>query len=240
MNLIEIRTKFRDLSGRYDLVSDDLSDNGADFYITEASKWLDRAVETNKSWGTYLISIAAGTWYIKVPLSRAIKEAWITTDEGKWQLEKKKLQDLIAEYYVDLPAEWVNGTPEYYSPTITRYIPEDMTPAALAVFASSVGVISQPQMEFNALIMSTPVDRAAVVEVHGLFYSYVLTADTDENYWSVHHPLLLIQVAIRMTYMLSGNKPLSDIYGQSITDDLSRIDKELVDQIIAEVDEMDA
>jgi hypothetical protein len=239
MNLVQLREKFREVSGRYDLVNDDFSDNGADFYITEASKWLDRAIETTKSWGTYLVSITAGTWYVKVPLSRAIKEAWITTAEGKWQLEKKRLQDLIAAFYTELPANWTNGTPEYYSPTITRYIPEDMTAVSLAVFAASVGVLDQPHMEYNALIMSAPVDQAAVVEVHGLFYSFPLSLDDDENYWSVHHPLLLIQAAVRQTYILSGNKPLSEIYGQNINDDLGRIDKELVEQIISEIDEMD-
>lgn len=239
MNLVQIREKFREISGRYDLVNDDFSDNGADFYITEASKWLDRAIETTKSWGTYLISITAGTWFIKVPLSRAIKEVWITTAEGKWQLEKKRLQDIISEYYTELPAEWTNGTPEYYSPTISRYIPEDMSAATLATFATSVGVIDQPHLEYDALIMSAPIDQAAVVEVHGLFYSFPLTSDEDENYWSNNHPLLLVQAAVRQTFIASGNKPMMDIFDRGIDGDLTRLDKELVEQIIAEIDEMD-
>jgi len=240
MNLVQIREKFREVSGRYDLVNDDFSDNGADFYITEASKWLDRAIETTKSWGTYLISVAPGVWCIKVPLSRAIKEVWITTIEGKWQLEKKRLQDLIAEFYTEVPAEWTNGTPEYYSPTISRYIPEDMSAATLATFATSVGVIDQPHMEYDALIMSCPVELASVVEVQGLFYSFPLTSDDDENYWSTHHPLLLVQAAVRQTFITSGNKPMLDIFDRGIDGDLSRLDKDLVEQIIAEVDEMDA
>lgn len=240
MNLVQIREKFREISGRYDLVNDDFSDNGADFYITEASKWLDRSIETTKSWGTFLTSVAAGAWYVKVPLSRAIKEVWITTIEGKWQLEKKRLQDLISAFYTEVPAQWTNGTPKFYSPTISRYIPEDMSAATLATFATSVGVIDQPHMEYDALIMSAPVDQSAVIEVHGLFYSFPLTSDDDENYWSTNHPLLLIQAAVRHTFIASGNKPMLDIYNQSIGSDLGIIDKDLVEQIIAEVDEMDA
>ena len=52
MNLLQIRTKFRDISGRFDLVNSDYSDNGADFYINEGRKFLDRLGEVQKSWAS--------------------------------------------------------------------------------------------------------------------------------------------------------------------------------------------
>lgn len=45
MNLIEIRELFRNTSGRYDLVNDDFSDNGADLFINDAIKWLDSKID---------------------------------------------------------------------------------------------------------------------------------------------------------------------------------------------------
>ncbi len=239
MNLREIRTKFRDLSGRYDLVNDDFTDNGSDFFINAASKWLDKALETTKSWASYMAIVSAGTWYVQVPSARAFKEVWITTDEGKWQLTKKRLQDLIAAFYTELPANWTNGTPEYYSPTITRYIPEDVTPATLATFATYVGVISPTDYEYNAIILSAPVDRDTLVEVIGLFYSKEMTLDGDTNFWSVAHPLLLIEAAIRQTHLVSGNKPMLDVIDRGLDGDITRLDKDLVEQIIAEVDQME-
>jgi hypothetical protein len=73
----------------------------------------------------------------------------------------------------------------------------------------------------------------------GLFYSILLTADDDENYWSTVHPLLLIQAAIRQTHIVSGNKPLLEILNKGISDDLGLIDKDLTEQMIAEIDEME-
>lgn len=239
MNLLQIRTKFRDLSGRYDLVNDDFSDNGSDFFINEGGKWLDRTIETQKSWASFMAILNAGAWYVQFPNARAIKEVWITTTEGKWQLEKKRLQDMMAAFFTQVPADWTNGTPEYYSPAITRYIPEDVTPATLATFAAFVGIITPATHDFNAIILSAPVDQNTLVEIIGLFYSILLTADDDENYWSTVHPLLLIQAAIRQTYIVGGNKPLLDILNQGIVDDLGRIDKDLTEQMIAEIDEME-
>jgi hypothetical protein len=239
MNLLQIRTKFRDLSGRYDLVNDDFSDNGADFFINEGSKWLDRTIETQKSWASFMAILAAGAWYVQFPNARAIKEVWATTSEGKIQLEKKRLQDLMAAFFTEVPANWTNGTPEYYSPTLSRYIPEDVTPATLATFAAFVGIIPSATHDYNAIILSTPVDQDTLVEIMGLFYSILLTADDDENYWSTVHPLLLIQAAIRQTHIVSGNKPLLEILNKGISDDLGLIDKDLTEQMIAEIDEME-
>ena len=239
MDLIHIREKFREISGRYDLVNEDLSDSGADFYINEGSKWLDRAVETTKSWATRTLIVPTNTWYVKFPFARAVKEVWIATTEGKWQLEKKRLQDLIAAFYTQPPAEWVSGTPEYYSPAITRYIPEDITPGTLATFAAYVGVISAPHPEYNAVILSCPVDQETLVDVTGLFYSALLEADEDENYWSVAHPLLLIQAAVRWTYLVSSNKPLLDSADRGLDGELTRLGMDLVEQMIAEIDQME-
>lgn len=240
MNLKDIREKFRDISGRYDLVNDDLSDNGANFFINEGSRWLDRTVETTKSWASFMHILTAGEWYLRFPQARAIKEVWVATDEGRWQLEKKRLQDLIAGYYAEIPANIVNGTPLYFSPAVTRYIPESISPATLTTFEAFLGIIQPATHDHNAIILSCPVDRDTLVQITGLFYSVALTADTDVNYWSEIHPLLLVQAAIRQTHIASGNKPLLDLLDRSLDGELTRIGMDLVEQIIAEVDEMDA
>lgn len=240
MNLVEIRRKFRELSGRYDLVNDDFSDNGANFYINEAVKWLDKTVETQKSWATKMTIISAGAWSVRFPFARAVKEVWITTDEGRWQLEKKRLQDIIAAFFTALPANWINGTPLYYSPAISRYIPETLDAVTLATYAAYVGVLTpKPPLTYDAVILSAPVDRNALVEVIGLFYSMPLVLDNDENYWSVDHPLLLIQATIRQTHVMSGNKPMLDVLDRGIDGELTRISYEIVEEEIAEADQME-
>lgn len=239
MNLIQVREKFRELSGRYDLVDDDLSDNGADFYINEASKWLDRLAETTKSYGSFMIVINAGDWSVRFPFARAIKEVWMSTAEGKWQLEKIRLQDLIAAYFTEPPAEWENGTPLYYSPALSRYIPEPVSSGDLTTFASYAGVMTNTNLEYDAIILACPIDQDALVEIQGLFYNRLLEADGDENYWSISHPMLLIEAAIRQTYKISGNAAMLKISNAAIASDLVEIDKDFVEQMIAELDQME-
>jgi hypothetical protein len=84
MDLLHVRQKFRDLSGRYDLVNADGSDNGANFFINEACRQLDRSIETQKSYGTYMEILAIGTWNVQFNRCRAVQEVWITTSEGKF------------------------------------------------------------------------------------------------------------------------------------------------------------
>lgn len=239
MNLVEIRQKFRELSGRYDLVNDDFSDNGANFFINEGSKWLDRTVETTKSWASFMAVINAGDWNVQFQQARAIKEVWISTIEGKWQLEKIRLQDMLASFFTQNPAEWTNGTPTYYSPILTRTIPETLTPADIAAFSAFIGLITSSGYDYNAIILSAPVDQDTLVEVVGLFYSQVMADDTDTNFWSTVHPLLLVQAALRQIYTINGNKPLLDLLERGIGADLKELGYDLVEQIIAEVDQME-
>jgi len=239
MNLKEIREQFRNISGRYDLVNDDLSDHGANFYINEGSKYLDRKVETTRSWATYPVIKPIGTWYVRFPYARAVKEVWMTTVEGRAQLTKKRLQDIQAEFYTSVPAEWVNGTPLYFSPTLTRMIPEDIGPATIATFTAYIGVIPPITNDYNAIVLSTPIDQESLFEIIGLFYSRLFEADADENFWSQVHPMLLIQSAIRQTYVVTGNNHLRDTYEKSMNDELTNLGMDLVEQIIAEVDAME-
>lgn len=239
MNLLEIRKKFRELSGRYDLVNDDFSDNGADFFINEASRWLDKTTETSKSSASYMTIVEPSTWYINFPLCRAVKEVWFSTSVGRWQLTKKRYQDLLAGYFSAHPSVWQTGSPLHYAPFLSRQIPEDLTPAQIAEFAAFTGVIESDGHDFNIILLSVPIEEQAMVEIYGLFYSMALEEDESTNYWSTVHPLLLIQVAIRQTHLISGNKPMLDIVDRGLDGDLQRLDRDIVEQIISEIDQMD-
>lgn len=81
MNLLEIRTKFVEITGRYDLVIDDTSfvDNGANFYITEGNKELyrDQDILPNNM------------------------EAWFTVPAGSIVLPIPNIITLESMYYID-------------------------------------------------------------------------------------------------------------------------------------------
>lgn len=238
MNLLQVRQKFRELSGRFDLVSDTGADTGADFFINEGSKYLDRLGENQKSWGTCFKFLETGFWSVQFPYCRAIKEVWAASSSARWQLEKKKLQDLITGYLTGLPSSRTPGTPEFYSPCITRYIPEDSTVASLESFIGWIDVPSGNAHEFNAILVNVPTSEKLTILINGLFYSLELVEDTDENYWSAVHPLLLINAAMRQTEAVNRNTQGLNDWDNVIGIDIRNIGFDLVEEMIAETSEM--
>ena len=239
MNLLQIRTKFRELSGRFDLVSDIFADTGADFFINEGRKYLDRLDETQKSWGTCFRFLDIGKYSVQFPYCRAIKEVWAATTLGRWQLEKKNIQDLINGYLLGSPSLRSTGEPLYYSPCITRAIPENQPISSFESFLGWVDIPSGNAHEYNAILVSVPASEKLTILINGLFYSAELINDTDENYWSVAHPMLLYMAAMRMIEISNRNTQGVKDWEKSITDDMRTLGFDLVEELSAEVSEME-
>ena len=238
MNLLQIRTKFRDISGRFDLVNEDYSDNGADFYINEGRKFLDRLGETQKSWASCFRFIEIEGYVVHFPYCRAIKEVWAVSTSARWQLEKTNLQDLIAGYLTGLPSSRNTGTPLYYSPAITRYIPENETADSFESFVGWVDIPSGNAHEYNSVIINVPSSEKIALDIKGLFYSMELVNDTDENYWSAVHPLLLIMAAMRQLEIINRNTQGVNDWTNSIVSEMRQLEMDLVEELIAEVDQI--
>ena len=246
MNLLQLRTKLRELSGRFDLVNSDYSDNGADFFIYEGQKHLDRLNETQKSWASCFRFIDVGRFSASVPYCRAIKEVWaasttatVLTGVARWQLEKKNFQDLIYDYMSGLPSTRESGTPLYYSPIITRYIPEDVEIVDFESYIGWVDIPAGPSHEYNSIMINVPTDVKIVVEIKGLFYTAQLVNDTDENHWSVNHSGLLIMAAQRMMEVFNRNTQGVNDWDNAIKEYNNQLGLDLVEELIAEVTEME-
>ena len=240
MNLVELREKFRELSGRFDLVNDDFSDNGANFFINAGGKYLDRLDETQKSWASCYRWIEIGGSTAVFPYCRAIKEVWIaSTGNGRWQLEKKNLQDLIEGYLGGLPSTRTDGVPLYYSPCLTRYIPEDAAVGDLEAFIGFIEIPAGNAYNYNAILLNVPTDERLMVDIKGLFYSMELIEDEDSNYWSTVHPLLLYMAAMRSVEITNRNTQGVKDWEASIGTEMAQLGMDLVEELIAEVSEME-
>ena len=239
MNLEEVRHLFRSISGRYDLTEADAG-KAADFYINEGAKWLDRQDETHDSWASYMAVLTADTWYVQFPSCRAIKEVWLATvSNGRWQLEKKNLQDLLYGYYTDPVGESVSGAPNYFSPSYARYIPEPVSAGDLTTFSAYINLAARETYGYNTLVLSCPVDENTLIDVRGLFYSATLTEDVDTNYWSAEHPLLLAMATIRQIHMSSGNMASLKNIDDALRREMKDLGMDLIEQLISEVDQME-
>lgn len=240
MNLIQIRTKFRELSGRFDLVNSDYSDNGADFFINEGRKFLDRLDETQKSWASCFRLLELGHFSVSFPYCRAIKEVYVASvNEGRWQLEKKRIQDMIEGYLTGLPSSREVGTPLYFSPCITRYVPENATIADIESFIGYVEIPAGSAHEYNSIMLNVPTSDQLTVIISGLFYSAELTEDTNTNYWSEVHPMLLYMAAMRQVEIVNRNTQGVNDWTNAIMVEMKQLGMDLVEEIIAEANQME-
>ncbi len=239
MNYLQMRLKFRELSGRFDLVDDTGVDQGAGFFLNEGRKFLDRMQETQKSWGTVFRFLEVGFYSVQFPYCRAIKEVYAATSSARWQLEKVNIQDLINGYLLGDPSSRTSGLPLYYSPCITRYIPENAAPLSIESFAGWVEIPSGNAHEYNAILVSVPASEKLTIQVNGLFYSPELVNDIDENYWSVVHPMLLYMAAMRQVEVTNRNTQGVKDWESAIDTDTKSIGFDLVEELIAEVNQME-
>lgn len=238
MNLTQIRQLFVTLSGRHDLVEGNI--NQADFFIREGSKLLDRLTETQKTWGTHFRFLPTGGWNIQFPYCRAVKEVWAASTapsaitEARWQLEKKDLQWMLSNLMTELVSSLDRGTPLYYSPFLTRNI--GTLPAGIA---SYVDTITSEGERYNAVLILPPPSAQTLIEIKGFFYADELLDDSDENFWTVAHPSTLLKAALRESEVFNQNPTKVTNWEKAITTDIDGINKDLVEELVAEVSEME-
>lgn len=237
MNFAQIKGMLRTLSGRYDLVDDDPAKT-IDTIINSASRFLDRISENQKSYGVHFVAMLTDAFKVSIPYCRSIKEVWIASTTARWQLDKKPVQDIIVEY-LSSNDEVESGTSTYYAPTVTRKIPEDANLTSFSTYMTYMDTSVDIDHEHNAIVVVPPTDEDVMVEVRGLFYSKAFSDDDDENYWSVNHPTLLVMAALRELEVFNQNKSKVDAWTEAIVTYTTPIEKDLVDEDISEIDQME-
>jgi len=198
MNLLEIRTKFIELSGRVDLVVDttDYVDAGADFFINSGCRYLDRLENVPKSVAKMFKRVEEDDWYATFNDCRAIKEVYAADDDDRWALEKKELGWLMLEYS-DVLSDITSGDPKYYAPAILRQVPQGLGSVTMSQFVDEVVQTDINHMIYNGIIWMPPCDETMIMEIQGLFYSEKLEVNTDVNFWTINDPLICVFAALR-------------------------------------------
>lgn len=236
--LLTVRQKFCQLSGRFDLAttSEDSfdTDNGADFFINAGMKMLERRYDYPKEVGRYFDEVAAGSWYLTFQNCRVITEVWANNDEERKKLTKTDMVDL-REYYTGLVSATDQDEPDYYAPAFIRAI--DATDKdSLGSFFNYVK--TDDDGTYNGIIFMPPVDEAYVIEVWGKFYSTELSSNTDENYWTNVHPMLLVWSALYHLEVSYRNSEGAKDWLSAIEMYGSDIDKDRVEEEIVDIEEM--
>lgn len=235
LTLLQLRTKATQLSGRYDLADPTtFTDSGMDFFISAAQDWLDRHKNIRKSSNRVFSEIAAGTWYFNFTSCRKIEEVWINNTSGRSQLEKKDYIEL-KNLYTGLISTTDRGTPTYFSPAYLRST-ENTDIDNLGAFFNSVLDDSDA---YQGIILLPPPDEAIVVEVKGMFYSDVLSAEGGTNFWSNNYPDIFVMAILREIEIFNRNTEGTRDWEGAIDRKLVDIEQDLVAEEGHEITQME-
>ena len=240
MNLRELRTQFVKRNGRYDLVVDATSwaDNGANFYINSGQRYIDRMDTVKKSQGRNFMPVAAGDYYVTFPFCRAVQEVWAMSIDSQKQLQKVDYEKLRGCYTNRSRAI---GQPLYYFPAGVRLVPESdrMTISELNSMIDWTSVIIDPSYNYNAVMLYPAANRDYTIEVVGLFYSPELVNDNDNSFWSSVHPEILLMAANRQLEIDYRNTQGVKDWENAIQSEIVGLGKDLVEEHVAEVNQME-
>lgn len=241
--LSEIREELVRQTGRYDLVVDttDYADDGADFYIKNGQRYLDRQINTPKSDARYQEDVSSGNFMIKLEYMRALEQAWAVQDGVRQELEEKPLEWIQEQY----PKQYDNvetGIPTYYSPAVIRLSPgqSDVSSGDYEnVFTyDSESVVFDNHYSYNGIIFMPPADGTYTIKLIGKFMSEPLENDSDKSYWSVNHPNLLIYAAMYQIEKFYRNTQGMKDMKVAIDDELRGISNDRIQQESAGVNSM--
>ena len=151
------------------------------------------------------------------------------------------LQDLMSEYLTKPPSGRYSGNTLFYSPAVTKGAPETFNVPAdeFEAFTGFVDILSGDHFAYNSILMAPPTNERIQLEIRGLFYTDQLSEDTDKSYWSEVHPDVLIMAAMRHLEVINRNTQGVNDWDKAISAEVSGIGKDLVEELIAEVSQIE-
>ena len=204
MNLREIRKQFVHASGRFDLRNDDGTDNGADFYLQAGQKHLENLVHYDKAKASHYVQLN-GLSGVVLPQVRTVETVLAKTlTESARPLTRMSLAQALT--LVDACS--TSEIPSYYLLIRSRGNAESLFFGIEMLSAVSAADVSDgTRFDSHALIVFPALQTTQVVqlEVIGLTRESLLHDDTDENFWSLQWPSLLVYAGLRELEVLYRN-----------------------------------
>jgi hypothetical protein len=236
MDYKDIRYKFCEISGRYDLTTATQEDNGADFFLNGAQKFLDRLLDTGKAIARYPVILSAGEYVAKSVGIRVVKEVWVSNSDGKTQLTPCSPQELQTNYAEGF-ASVAQGTPEYYAPALFRPSPDTLSSTTGMYGVDDLILSGTGHYTYNGIIVMPPCDGTYTIEIVGLFYSPVLSATLSggtwtqtKSYWTEVQFELLIEAALYKLQSLYLNDSAATMHKSSMMEDFLGIDQDAAEE----------
>lgn len=204
MNLGQIRAQFVITSGRQDLVKttgengdeDTNADDGANFYINSGQRLLDNMIDHPAQLSRYQEDITAGTYTVSVQYLRSLFTVHAVNADGRTELIEKSYEGLRNKYKCGFD-EVTQGPPIYYSAGPAKTAPQQRTLDADSYTDEFTydhqDIVWGDNFDYRIITIMPPPDGTFTIVVAGRYNQPVMAADSDETWWSVNYPFVLIQ-----------------------------------------------
>jgi hypothetical protein len=240
MTLVQLRQKFVEMSGRYDLVvnTSAWADNGANFYINAGQRWLERQVTLPENTAKIFEALTAGNYAITFQHScRAIQSVFVENKTDRYELTKITLKQL-KKLYSEPANVTERGAPAYWAPAELRAV-ETTAKNSLATFIDSTHAETDTKYNYSGIIVVPPVDETYVVTISGLFGQKVLTVDADTNWWTLEAPDTLLKAALYQLESFSRGTENAKVWLSALETEIFGIEKDAVEAEISDIDAME-
>jgi hypothetical protein len=239
MTLSEVVDMFVEASGRNDLDTESVVMNAA-FFINQGCRELDRRLFGGKTNARYTVDLAAAQILVPVPNCRAITDVWIYDSAEKTRLTKADDIYEMKEYYSEPKASITPDTPFVYFPVNARPSPGAVEATSYSQEWAFEDIIEEAHEGFNSLLISPPPDHANyTLQVEGVFYSDELEEDDDYNWWTVNHPLLVVQAALFKLEEMYRNTEGAKDWDNAISKTMIQLNSDWIEEEIADIDQME-
>jgi len=238
MQIAELRTLFKEITGRYDL-----ADARIDDYINAGVKRLDQLADYPQVEGRYFEEITIGDFMINISsYVLAWYDVWVvdTANDARTMLQKVEYNEL-KEYY---PADFASldqSVPLYWCPGKIRPIPETITAVAFAGYTDYMDILfdaDNPE-EYDSVLVFPPSDGTYLLEVTGRFASPTLTDAHNQNWWTLRYPFEVIWAAAYYLEVTYRNTEGAKDWMIAIQGSLDLVDKDDADTDSKDVNRMD-
>lgn len=237
--LLQMRRRFVELSGHYELVLDaeqnDWGDNGADDYIRAAQRRLDDEFSYHKSDAYLYAKLSAGEAVITFNWARLIKEVWIADATGyRTQLQRKSMRKMREEYNETTLAAISQGTPASWTPITDMLAPSQQDETAASF--DSAGFVDYDQITFSeaylskSIVVLPPPSATTTVQIKASWYSPTLNNDEDVCFWSQFPELLIRGARAEMEMDLHRNTTGYRGFLEGLVPRLSRLEDNLLEE----------
>lgn len=230
----DIRDKFIELSGRYDLITATGEDNGADIYLNAGQRYLDTLLDGRKTRAINLTKPASGEKRIVLENLRAVHKVSIFNSDEMTMMEKISSDNM---YYLN-SSTILPGRPIYYSVAELRPYPDNVTGTALTNILNKESVVADNNHYLLRGIFIYPsTDGSYTIAIEGSFYSPKLSANLSEgvfistkSFWSEEHPFTLISAGMYKLETMRNNEREINKWKEVIIADIISINSDIYEE----------